>query len=60
MEYLVYIIIGLYVWEMYLESHWYNLYYNCISFYTLHGPSSLKEIPSWLKRRVWVWIRSKI
>ena len=25
MEYLVYIIIGLYVWEVYLETHWYKL-----------------------------------
>ena len=25
MEYLVYIIIGLYIWEVYLETHWYKL-----------------------------------
>jgi len=25
MEYLLYIIIGLYVWEVYLETHWYAL-----------------------------------
>ena len=25
MEYLLYIIIGLYVWEVYLETHWYKL-----------------------------------
>ena len=25
MEYLVYIIVGLYVWEVYLETHWYVL-----------------------------------
>ena len=25
MEYLLYIIIGLYVWEVYLETHWYTL-----------------------------------
>ena len=25
MEYLIYIIIGLYVWEVYLETHWYKL-----------------------------------
>lgn len=24
MEYLLYIIIGLYVWEVYLETHWYK------------------------------------
>ena len=25
MEHLIYIIIGLYVWEVYLETHWYKL-----------------------------------
>ena len=25
LEYLLYIIIGLYVWEVYLETHWYAL-----------------------------------
>ena len=24
MEYLVYIIVGLYIWEVYLETHWYS------------------------------------
>ena len=28
MEYLVYIVVGLYVWEVYLETHWYNLKQN--------------------------------
>jgi|TARA_R110000851_G_scaffold278198_1_gene431277 hypothetical protein len=33
MEYLVYIIVGLYVWEMYLENHWYtsSLYNKCLN-----------------------------
>ena len=25
MEYLLYIIVGLYIWEVYLETHWYKL-----------------------------------
>ena len=24
MEYLLYIIVGLYIWEVYLETHWYS------------------------------------
>ena len=34
MEYLVYIIIGLYIWEVYLETHWYScsLYNKYVSF----------------------------
>lgn len=33
MEYLVYIIIALYIWEVYLETHWYtcSLYHKYIN-----------------------------
>ncbi len=60
MEHLIYIIIGLYVWEVYLKSYWYTLYYSITNTYQDLAPKSLKDIPSWLKNRVWVWIKSKL
>jgi hypothetical protein len=60
LEHLIYIIIGLYVWEVYLESYWYTLYYSIINTYHDLAPKSLKDIPSWLKNKVWVWVKSKL
>jgi hypothetical protein len=52
MEYLVYIIIGLYVWEVYLEMHWYLLW------------DSIKTTPVrkaiLFKRKVVQWIKSRL
>jgi hypothetical protein len=50
MEYLVYIGVSLYVWEIFFRK-W---YFNSSIF-----PKSFKDIPNWFKNTVVVWVKSK-